>query len=177
MMRLVAVILFLVLNSWSLSAFTADSVAQTSKEDIVKVGTELPDFKFRDINNKWFSLKELKGKYVLIDVWATWCLPCITQMKYLKILEEQMIRGKRKITFVSLSCDEDRITWANYVKKYNLQGIQIQMDGNNKFSDFFKITSIPRFILLDKKGRVVDANFSRPSEEGTQKRILELKGI
>ena len=82
-------------------------------EDKVKaklsVGSEAPDFKYPDIEGNIYSLKDFKGKYVYIDVWATWCGPCCKEIPSLKKLEKKM--EKKKIVFVSLSCDKDVAVW------------------------------------------------------------------
>lgn len=159
------------------------SVAEKSQKDSIQEalkrrwipGTPAPDFKYRDINGKTVSLKDLKGKYVYIDVWATWCGPCKGEIPHLQRLEEKM--HGRKIVFVSISCDANRLAWERMVNEKKLGGIQLQIEGDNAFLSAFGVEGIPRFILLDKKGRVVNAWMSRPSEPETEKVLLGLKGI
>ena len=81
--------------------------AQEKKE--LKEGDQAPTFKYLDINGKEVSLSDLKGKYVYIDIWATWCGPCTGELPHLKELEKKM-HGK-KIVFVSISCDKDKAAW------------------------------------------------------------------
>lgn len=146
------------------------------EKTIVKNGEKAPVFKYADINGKMVSLSDFKGKYVFIDIWATWCGPCKYQLPYLKELEKKM-EGK-KIVFVSISIDDDRDKWKAYVKDNNLGGVQLIYGGISKFMDAFGSKSVPRFILIDKKGTVVEANLMRPSN---QKEIFDylmgLKGI
>ncbi len=87
--------------------------AQEKKE--LKEGDQAPTFKYLDINGKEVSLSDLKGKYVYIDVWATWCGPCRYELPHLKELEKKM-HGK-KIVFVSISCDKDKAAWEKMVKE------------------------------------------------------------
>lgn len=112
------------------------------------------------------TLEDFKGKYVYIDVWATWCGPCRAEIPFLKKVEEKY-HGK-KIEFVSISVDvdKDHEKWVNFVKEKQLGGVQLFAD-KNWMSDFitsFGINSIPRFILLDPQGNVVSANAERPSD-------------
>ena len=142
----------------------------------LKPGEPSVDFCFLDIHGKSVSLKDLKGKYVYIDVWATWCGPCNAEIPYLKKLEEEM-KGK-KIVFVGMSTDTDKKKWETFVEKNGLGGIQLfQGKKGGEFKRFYMIDYIPRFILLDKKGRIVDAFMTRPYDEKTKEKLIKLKGI
>lgn len=119
------------------------------------------------------KLSDLLGKYVYIDVWATWCGPCRAEIPFLKTVEEKY-QGKN-IEFVSISVDveKDHDKWKNFVNEKQLQGIQLIAD-KNWLSDFitsYKINSIPRFILIDPKGNIVDADAARPSDPKLQQQL------
>ena len=125
-----------------------------------------PDFTYVSADNKKISLKDLRGKYVYIDVWATWCAPCKAEIPFLAKMEEDY-QGKN-INFVSLSVDKmaDKKKWATYVKKNHLQGIQVMADNdfNSDFVKKFNITTIPRFILIGPDGKIVSPDAKRPSD-------------
>jgi len=112
------------------------------------------------------SLKSLRGKYVYIDVWATWCAPCRQQIPALKKIEESY--KDKNIYFVSLSIDKqtDKIKWLKMIREMKLGGIQLlaENDWNSKFVKDYQITGIPRFILIDPEGNIVDANAPRPTD-------------
>nr|MBA4167602.1 TlpA family protein disulfide reductase [Chitinophagaceae bacterium] len=132
-----------------------------------------PNFIYQDINRKTISLKQLKGKYVYIDVWATWCGPCKMEIPHLTELEKDY--AGRNIYFVSLSVDQqkDKSAWQKYVRSNRLKGIQVMADKDFK-SDFiqkFNISYIPRFILIDPAGKIVDPNALRPSDKGLRKQL------
>ena len=148
--------------------------AQEKKGEL-KAGGQSPVFKYTDINGKEVSLNDLKGKYVYIDVWATWCGPCKAELPHLKELEKKM-HGK-KIVFVSISCDKDKAAWEKMVKEKELGGVQLHNGGDQEFMKAYLITGIPRFILLDKKGKIVNAKMTRPSNPETEKTLNALKGI
>ena len=112
------------------------------------------------------SLSDLKGKYVYVDVWATWCGPCKREIPFLQKVEKQY-HGKN-IEFVSLSVDklDDHNKWQEMVKEEELGGIQLFADKSWE-SDFvtgYLIKGIPRFILIDPNGNIVNSNAPRPSE-------------
>lgn len=130
---------------------------------VLKDGDKCIDFSFTDIKGKKVKLADLKGKYVLIDVWATWCGPCVREIPFLKKLEEKM--HGMKIEFVSLSVDQDKAKWEEMVTKEKLGGIQLHFGNDQTFMEAFGIKGIPRFILLDKKGVILKANMIRPSKE------------
>ncbi|CAM1348967.1 TlpA family protein disulfide reductase [Tenacibaculum insulae] len=109
------------------------------------------------------SLDDLKGKYVYIDMWATWCNPCKQEIPFLQKVEKQY-HGKN-IEFVSISVDSERDyeTWKKMVADKNLTGIQLYSKRDKDFAGAYKVNSIPRFILIDPKGNIVNADAPRPS--------------
>ncbi|MBW1654647.1 TlpA family protein disulfide reductase [Flavobacterium quisquiliarum] len=113
------------------------------------------------------SLKDLRGKYVYIDVWATWCHPCLNEVPFLNEIEEKY-KGKN-ITFVSISIDREKELekWRAMIVEKKMGGVQLWAGGNSpvEFSDRYYIKGIPRFILLDPKGNIVNQNAPRPSDE------------
>lgn len=123
------------------------------------------------------SLDDLKGKYVYIDVWATWCGPCKYEIPFLQKVEKQY-HGKN-IHFVSISTDKqkDKDTWKKMIVDEKLGGIQLITDNdfNTKFISGYKIMGIPQFILIDPAGNIVQANAPRPSDEKLIELFNELK--
>lgn len=133
-----------------------------SQWSLIKVGNSSPSFSCPDINGKTVSLSDLKGKYVYIDVWATWCGPCRGELPSLKKLEEDY--AGKGIEFVSLSCDKDKAAWEKMVKSGDMKGIQLHMGPQHEFMEKYVINGIPRFILLDREGKIVKAEAPRPSD-------------
>uniref|UniRef100_UPI0030FBBCA9 TlpA family protein disulfide reductase n=1 Tax=uncultured Wocania sp. TaxID=2834404 RepID=UPI0030FBBCA9 len=112
------------------------------------------------------SLVDLKGKYVYVDVWATWCGPCKAEIPFLKEVEKKY--HDKNIEFVSISVDKakDHDKWKTMVVEKELSGIQLFAD-KDWSSDFVKgygIRGIPRFILIDPTGNIVNADAPRPSD-------------
>ncbi len=122
------------------------------------------------------SLSDLKGKYVYVDVWATWCRPCKAEIPALKELDKKY-HGKN-IQFVSLSIDDDKShggswdkaheNWKAMIIDKQLSGIQLFAPNGwqSQFVLDYKINGIPRFILIDPKGNIVTPDAPRPSEVG-----------
>jgi len=128
-------------------------------------GLVSPSFDYENHKGGKTKLEDLREKYVYIDVWATWCGPCIAEIPHLKKVEEKY-HGKN-IEFVSISVDveKDYEKWKKMVTDKQLGGLQLYAD-KNWTSDFIKafgINAIPRFILIGPDGKVIKADAARPS--------------
>lgn len=146
-----------------------------AKWDKAAVGRPSPVFKGVDVNGKEMTLRDFRGKYIYIDMWATWCGPCQKELPFLKKLEEKF-KG-RNIVFVGLSIDQDKTKWAARVKSGALSGIQLYIGKGSKFQSDYRISGIPRFILLDPNGRIVNPDMTRPSSEDTEKILNSQPGL
>ena len=144
-----------------------------SKNKVMERGILSPKFEnYMDVKGGEKSLDSFKGKYVYIDVWATWCGPCIQQIPYLQTLEKEY--HNKNIEFVSISTDESRRSggsweaaekkWRGFIKKRNMTGVQLWSGQDYSFQQAYQINSIPRFILIDPEGKIIDANAPRPSD-------------
>lgn len=146
-----------------------------AKWDKAAVGRPSPVFKGVDVNGKEMTLRDFRGKYIYIDMWATWCGPCQKELPFLKKLEEKF-KG-RNIVFVGLSIDQDKAKWAARVKSGTLSGTQLYIGKGSKFQSDYRISGIPRFILLDPNGRIVNPDMTRPSSEDTEKILNSQPGL
>lgn len=128
-------------------------------------GTPSPSFDYENYEGGTTSLADLKGKFVYIDVWATWCSPCKKEIPYLLKVEKEFHR--KNIAFVSISVDKkkDHEVWRKMIAEKGLAGIQLFADNDrsSKFYKDYKITGIPRFILIDTEGNIISADAPRPS--------------
>ena len=146
--------------------------AVCAKWDRKKPGSVSADFEAPDIDGKMFSLSDFRGKYVYIDIWATWCVPCMREIPHLRELEKRF-EGKN-IIFIGLSIDSDKAKWEAKVRSGELSGVQLYLGDKSDFLEAYEVRSIPRFILLDPQGRIIDPRMSRPSSDDTARRLSEL---
>lgn len=126
------------------------------------------DFSYPNKNGKEVSLSDFKGSYVYVDVWATWCGPCKREIPHLTELEKDY-HGKN-IVFLSVSVDEDKDydEWLNMLEEKEMGGVQLFASGWSKITKDYKINGIPRFMLFDPEGNIVNVRASRPSNPATR---------
>ncbi|MFV0484490.1 MAG: TlpA family protein disulfide reductase [Bacteroidales bacterium] len=125
-------------------------------------GETVANFRFPDIKGKQVSLASLKGKVVVIDMWATWCGSCKQQIPHLQKMEKAY-HGK-DVAFVSISTDKNLNEWGDYVKSKGLTGIQLYGDPGNSISEIYNINAIPHFLVIDKDDKLVSSDAPRPSD-------------
>lgn len=129
-------------------------------------GQKSPTFDFENHKGGKTKLEDFKGKYVYVDVWATWCGPCRAEIPHLKKLEEHY-HGNKNIVFVSISVDKakDHEKWKNFVVDKELGGVQLFADNdwNSEFVKGYQINGIPRLIIIGPDGNIVNADAPRPS--------------
>lgn len=135
------------------------------KKDLAKKYEPI-DFRFPDANGTDVALSDFRGKVVYIDIWATWCGPCKKEMPYMKELEEEY-KDNKDIVFMGVSVDasKDEQKWKDFLVKEQLPGVQLFAGdlAGPTLSKPYKITGIPRFMLVGKDGCLIYMNAPRPS--------------
>lgn len=133
-------------------------------------GSQVPDITFLDLEGNQLKFSDIfDGKnYVYIDLWATWCLPCIKEFPFLAELEQKYEQDN--IRFVGISVDATQDIWINRgVKRYDLSGDQY-FDQDAKVLKDLQIQAIPRFLFYDPQGNWISLDAPRPSDP----RLVEL---
>ncbi|MFA5849858.1 MAG: TlpA disulfide reductase family protein [Bacteroidales bacterium] len=124
------------------------------------------NFTFDDKKHKKVNLSDFRGKYVVIDIWATWCGPCKYQIPFL-VKMEKAFHGKN-VQFISVSVDkpQDRDTWIMYIEANDMDGICLITPNALDF-DFarkYSINAIPRFMIIGPDGEMIASEFRRPHD-------------
>lgn len=120
-------------------------------------------------------LKNSKGRVLYVDFWASWCKPCLKEMPASKALVEKY---KGKVGFVYLSLDDDLNAWRAALKKYDIEKpyltYHFRIGPQSDAAILFDVQSIPRYLLIDKRGNFVDRNAKRPSDPELEEDIQRL---
>ncbi|NNF33951.1 MAG: TlpA family protein disulfide reductase [Saprospiraceae bacterium] len=139
-------------------------------------GKEAPNFSGTTREGELVKLSDLKGKNVYIDVWATWCGPCIREIPSLKEVEHDY--EDKNVEFVSISIDaaKDYEKWEKFVEEKELGGTQLfaANDWKSEVATSYNIRGIPRFILIDEEGKIVRADAPRPSSPELRELLSEI---
>ena len=154
------------------SAFLAENTTPAYEESINRIigqwepispGTEVPDFAFSDIDGNEVRLSDLSGQLIYIDVWATWCGPCIREHPYWDTLMEEY--EDADVAFLTVSIDNSREPWEKMVAEKNMGGYTWFAENawQSELAEHFMIRGIPRFLLLDRERRIIDPSAERPS--------------
>ena len=133
---------------------TLARVNAQEKETLVKVGDDVPEFVVEMFDGQKINIKDLKGKIVLINFWATWCPPCQEELK--RVQKEIIDRFKGKdFVFLAISREESK----EQVKKFrerNGYTFPMGLDPERRIYSKFATATSPRNFIIDKKGKIVE---------------------
>ncbi|MCL1668567.1 redoxin family protein [Elizabethkingia ursingii] len=137
-------------------------------------GMPFPDLNFTDSLGKAQKLSQFRGKYVIIDLWATWCQPCL-EIRPAFEARERNYRYYQNIKFISISVDQDKARWQNFLKTKPSKTLQWHLPDSNKFAMEYGIQGIPRFIILDPEGKIYNMNAPSPNEDNFVEVMNQIK--
>jgi len=123
--------------------------------DSLFVGGQAPDFSQPDTLGKMVKLSHFRGKYVLVDFWASWCVPCRAEIPDMVKVYQKL--KNRDFTIVSISLDDDKKPWLNAIKHdmLNWTNVSSLLGWQNPVASQYYVTEIPDNYLLDPNGKII----------------------
>lgn len=148
-----------------------DFATEFLKRQSTVVGAEFPaDVVLVDSTGNVVDFSSFKGKYVYIDMWASWCGPCCREVPFLQELEASL--QNEDVVFVSISIDTDPVAWKQKMVELGMHGNQLY-DRDAKLGTALNVRGIPFFLLYDKEGRLHTYGAPRPSSGEELRGLLE----
>ena len=141
-------------------------LAQYEMFATIMQGNQAPNVTFKDAEGKKYSIDDFKGKVIVMDVWATWCSSCLKNMpKFMELIKE--FENREDIAFFTVSTDSDELRekWLAAIARHNMgsmQNLTPDRSSTEQFEEKYFVASVPRYIVIDKEGKIISAFAPKP---------------
>ena len=142
----------------------AESPAPGMKaEGVSMIGMEAPDFTLSDPSGKSVHLRDLRGKVVVVDFWATWCGPCRALMQHIQKMHEQL--AAKGLTILGLDVGEDAATVTKFAKEQSYT-FRLLLDAEPEITSRYFVQAYPTTFVIDRAGRIAfrDMGSGKPTD-------------
>jgi len=136
-------------------------------------GKPAPDFSGITPEGKQLALSDLRGKIVYVDIWATWCGPCVGAFPDSKKLQEAF-KGNDRVAFLYVSIDRDTLAWQKMVAGNRVPAGLHMLNGTDKpesIWNLYHVSAVPRYLLIDERVRMIAAHAVHPSKSNVRREL------
>jgi cytochrome c biogenesis protein CcmG, thiol:disulfide interchange protein DsbE len=127
---------------------------KSEKQESLAIGLLAPDFTFPGLDGKMVNLSDYRGKVVLVNIWATWCTPCVDEMPSMEKLYQKLKGKDFEILAVSIDSLEAKAV-VPFMNKHNLT-FPVLFDSAETVKTSYRITGIPESFIIDKNGILIE---------------------
>ena len=141
-----------------------------------RAGEAAPNLELRDLKGAPHRLAEYRGKPVVLNFWATWCVPCAAEMP---LLNEMQKRYKGRVLFLAASIDDDDMkpSIESFIKKHRGDALTVMMGATlDTLSDFRVVEVMPATVFIDPEGNIVDRMSGALKRSGLEERLKKMAG-
>ena len=129
-------------------------------------GQPAPEFTLDDLDGQPVSLSQFKGQVVLLDFWASWCVPCINDLPYLREVKKKT--ADWPVVFLNISLDADEDDWREAIDKHEIKGVHVRADGwGAEVAKTYQVMGIPSYHLVDSQGLIAEDHGLRGDTDAT----------
>ena len=176
---IIVVILMLVGMGVIVLLQTKNSSIDISDFSRVSAGNPAPDFTLSSIDGQTVSLADYRGKVVLLNIWATWCPPCVEEMPSMEKLHQTIDRESFKILAVSIDTSGEK-TVNPFMKKHKLTFTTL-IDTEGTIKKQYQTTGVPESFIIDKNGMIVEkvvgpADWAAPQVVDYFQKLIRMDG-
>ena len=133
----------------------AEATVETPEVETAKVeadGAIAPDFTLNDLSGKPLTLSSLRGKYVILDFWGSWCVWCIKGIPQMK---EYYQKYAGKFEILGIDCNDTEAKWKAAVEKYEMPWLHVYNPRDSKVLEQYEIQGFPTKIIVGPDGNIV----------------------
>jgi thiol-disulfide isomerase/thioredoxin len=129
-----------------------------------------PAFTVTAVNGSRFNLDQMNGRVVLIDFWATWCVPCLKELPHIKQIAKDF--AGQPLVILSISWDEDEQTWKDFIRKNGMTWPQYH-DTDHRLGQLFQIEGLPSYFTIDSEGVLTSESLGGDSDiDATLRKLI-----